>query len=230
MRRRPLLAAALATLALAGAAVAGCGDDGVDVAAERIEQVRAAATEAGLPTKVVDVLALAATGATATFRVTYAGTDGASIVVSQQPPDRRIDVVVGKDIVESRVLRHGVGYACAPAGDAGPLECERKAGSLRADGAFTPEAIDRFTQQLAVALPELDVTVETRTIADTEATCLISQPKPGTVLDENAPSVDTICLSPQGAQLLVDSAGQRVVATAYGTDVPDGTFDVERVR
>ena len=35
----------------------------------------------------------------------------------------------------------------------------------------------------------------------------------------------TICLSDEGAQLLVDTGGDRLAATSYTTKVPDGTFD-----
>jgi hypothetical protein len=54
----------------------------------------------------------------------------------------------------------------------------------------------------------------------------VTTPKAGTVLDGTGPGTDTLCLSPEGAHLLVDSDGERVVADAYTTDVPDGTFDV----
>jgi hypothetical protein len=68
--------------------------------------------------------------------------------------------------------------------------------------------------------------VETRTIAEVPATCLVSVPKAGTPIDGEGPGVDTICLSDDGAQLLVDSAGERVVAAAYRTEVPDRTFEI----
>jgi hypothetical protein len=37
--------------------------------------------------------------------------------------------------------------------------------------------------------------------------------------------VETICLSDEGGQLLIDAAGERLVAEAYTTDVPEGTFE-----
>ena len=79
---------------------------------QRAEQVQAAAVKAGLPKDVAAVLALASRGPDATFRISYLGTDGAALVVSQQAPDRRIDVVSHGQVIESRLSRHGVAYRC----------------------------------------------------------------------------------------------------------------------
>jgi hypothetical protein len=211
--------------------VAGCGDDGSSVTEQRVDQIRDAAAAAHLPDDVTDVLALAARGSTSTFRITFSGDNGSTIVVAQQPPDRRIDILVGKVIVESRVLRDGVGYACTvpstTVADAAPdLTCERKAGDLRTEGVFSTEALEDFVADLAGSLDDVDLTVEHRRIAGVDATCLVSAPKAGTPLTGSEPGVETLCLSPEGAQLLVDSGGQRVKATDYATDVPAGTFDV----
>jgi hypothetical protein len=222
----------LVPVALAVAlATAGCGDDGPTVAEQRVAQIREAAAAARLPDDVADVLALAATGTTSTFRITFAGDNGSTIVVAQAPPDRRVDIVVGSAIVESRVLRDGVGYACTVppttvAGPGGDLECDRRAGDLRTDGVFTTEALEDFVANLAASIDDVDLAVEHRTIAQADATCLISTPKAGTSLTGTEPTAETICLSPEGAQLLVDAGGHRVKATDYATDVPDGTFDV----
>jgi len=227
--RHPLLTAVVgAVVGLATLASCG-GDDGGRVGEERADQVRQAALDAGLPDDVAEVLALAARGATATFQVTYQGAEGATITVSQQPPNRRVDAVQAGRIVQSQVVRDGVGYKCEPAeegqsGDA--LDCRRTQGAIPAQGAFTDEALATFTAELAGALDTLDLSVETRTIADVPATCLVSAPKAGTPIGGEGPGVDTICLSESGAQLLVDSAGERVVAATYRTDVPDGTFDI----
>src|SRR3546814_1493111 len=85
------------------------GDEGTaELGSDRADQVREAAIEAGLEPEVADVLALAARGTTATFRATYNGSDGASVVVSQAPPDHRFAVVVG-DRVEI-----GREHVCTP--------------------------------------------------------------------------------------------------------------------
>ena len=206
--------------------VGACGDD-TSVADTRADQVRDAATEAGLSTEVAEVLALAARGADRTFQVTYAGEDGASLVVSQAPPNRRIDIVVGSVVTESRVFRDGVGYECTPPAEepTGPLVCTRAQGALQAPGAFTDDALNAFAQELASSHDDLDLSVEQRTIAEVEATCLVAAPKAGPT-DGAGPGVETICLSAEGGQLLLDAGGERLVAEAYTTDVPEGTFEV----
>ena len=93
-------------------------------------------------------------------------------------------------------------------------------------GAFTEEALGDFAEQLAGQTDAFALTVEERTIAQVDATCLITEPKPGTVIDPSGPGAETICLSAEGAQLLVDAAGDRFVAESYSTEVPDGTFEV----
>jgi phage baseplate assembly protein gpV len=212
-------------MVLAGTGLlAACGDD-PSVAEERAAQVREAASEAGLPDEVVEVLVLAARGSLATFRVTYPGTEGAQVVVAQAPPDQRVDIVAAGTVVESRVLRDGIAHQCR-LDDGGRLRCERAAGGLEVPGAFTEEALDAFTEQLAASVDAVELRVEERTIADTDATCLVSAPKAGTPLDGSEPANDALCLSPEGAQLLLDAGGERLVADSYSTDVPEGTFDV----
>lgn len=227
MRRSPLVAVVAGGLLVLSAGACGGGDD--EVTTDRVEQVRAAARDAGLRDEVADVLALAARGTTATFQVTYPGTGGSAIVVSQDPPNRRVDVLTAGLVVESQVVRDGVAYACnlpegGQPGDA--LECDRTQGAVAAPGAFTDDAVQAFTDDLLASADEFDLTVESRTIAEVEATCLIAAPAAGTVLDGSEAGVDTVCLSPEGAQLLVDAGGERVVADGYSTKVPDGTFDV----
>jgi len=193
-------------------AVAACSDE-PSASDARTEQIRDVAEEAGLPDEVVDVLELAARGVDGTFQVTYPGDEGASIVISQAPPDRRLDIVVGDRVIESRVFRDGVGYRCTPPKGAsdGSLDCTRSEGALDAPGAFTEEALRAFAGDLASA-DDLDLRVEERTIAETLASCLVA-------------GEETICLSDEGAQLLVDVGDDRLEASGYTTDVPRGTFD-----
>jgi hypothetical protein len=230
--RRPLLLVAGVALVVAiGVAVVSVrgGDDGAELATDRSRQVREAAADAGLDAEVADVLALAARGATATFQVSYPGTDGASLVVSQDPPNRRVDVLQAGLLVQSQVVRDSVGYRCQLPARGRPgdeLECTRTGGAIESPGAFSEDALTTFTEELAASLDALDLTVEERTIAGVPASCLVTAPKAGTVLDPDGPGVDTICLSDEGAQLLVDRGGERVVADDYSTTVPDGTFDV----
>lgn len=205
-----------------------CGDDVDDVAADRSDQVRAAALEAGLSPEVADVLALAARGGSATFQVSYPGPDGTAIVVSQDPPDRRIDALEAGLVVESQVLVDGVSYRCTlpDGGRAGDdLRCQRTSAALPGTGAFTESALTRFTEDLAASLGTVELTVETRTIAGADATCLVASPSQAAT-SEGAPGPDTICVADDGTQLLVDVGGDRMVADGYSREVPEGTFDL----
>lgn len=210
--------------------LAACAGTGDDVGRERADQVRDAARKAGLSDEVADVLALAARSDDATYQVSYAGSDGARLLVSQSPPDRRVDVLAGDVVIESRVLRDQVAYRCEPddgeGAEPGALTCTRAAGALDADGAFTDDALQAFTDQLAASSDSMAITVDRRTIAGVRATCLTTTPKAGTPIEGTGPGTDVLCLSPEGAQLLVDRAGNRLVAEHYSTKVPKGTFDV----
>jgi hypothetical protein len=218
----------LLCLGLGALLIVACGDD--DPAADdRAAQVRDAADDAGLDAEVADLLVLASEGLSSTYQVTYAGTDGAEVVVSQDPPNRRVDVVTAGLIVQSQVVRDGVAYRCdLPEGGSpgDPLVCERTQGALTAPGPFTDDALEAFTTALLDSADDVDLTVDERVLADIDARCLVSAPKAGTPLDGSGPGVETLCLSPEGAQLLIDSGGERLVADGYSTTVPEGTFDV----
>lgn len=223
MRRNPLLLALLV-----GLLASSCGG-GDPVARERVDQVRVAARAAGLSDEVADVLVLATKGTTATFQISYEGTGGASLTVSQQPPNRRIDILTAGLVVESQLVRDGVAYRCVLPVGARPgdrLDCKRTQGALPAPSAFGEAALATFTEELVGSADRFDLSVEARTIADTAATCLTAAPKAGTPLDGTGPGADTICLSAQGAQLLIDTGGERAVADAYSTTVPEGTFEL----
>lgn len=227
-RRRP---SRLAAAALAGAAlVVGCGDDASRGAAdERAAQVRDAARDAGLDEDVAEVLALAARGSAASYQVTYPGPDGTAVVVSQDPPDRRIDALQAGLIVESQVLVDGVTYRCTlpEGGRAGDeLRCQRTSAALPGTGAFTVEALEEFTDQLAASVDQVTMAVDTRTVAGEAVTCLVATPRPETVPEGTEASADTICVNDAGVQLLVDVGGERLVADAYSATVPKGTFDL----
>jgi hypothetical protein len=221
-----LAAAAVA----AGSLTASCGGGGSPGAAdERAAQVRDAALEAGLAEDVAEVLALAARGATATYQITYAGRDGRAVVVSQDPPHRRIDALEAGLIVESQVVVDGVTYRCripdgGRPGDA--LRCQRTSAAVPGTGAFTHAALQEFTDQLAASTDQVTTVVTNRTVAGEEARCLEATPRPETVPEGTEATTDTICVNDDGVQLLVDLGGERLVADAYSREVPDGTFEL----
>jgi hypothetical protein len=216
---RALLVATAAAVLVLGA----CGDDADPTAAHRAEQVRAAALDAEVPGEVADLLALAASASGATFQVTYQGDEGAELVVSQRPPDRRVDVVASGEVVESRVARGSTTYRCVPLD--GELTCRRDGGSWRGPGAFSERALDELVASLARARDAYDLTVEDRVVAGTDASCLLTTLRPGAEADDRG-ATGTLCVSAEGVQLLVDSGGERLQATSYTTHVPNGTFDV----
>lgn len=208
---------------------AGCGGDGPSTAEERAGQVRAAALEAGLDDEVADVLALAARGAAATYQVTYAGADGGAVVVSQDPPQRRVDALRAGLVVESHVLVDGVSYRCTLPDGSRPgddLRCRRTSATLPGTGTFTEAALAELVEQLAAGADRVATTVGTRTIAGETVTCLEAVPRPETVPAGTEVVTDTICLSDDGVQLLVDVGGERLVADAYRDEVPAGTFEL----
>lgn len=205
----------------------GCGDDGQDATDERADQVRTAAADAGLPDDVADVLALAARGAGATFQISYPGPDGSGLVVSQDPPNRRLDALDAGLVVESQLLLDGVTYACTLPEEGRPgdeLECRRTSAAVAGTGAFTPGALEAFAEDLAASADEVALQVEERTIAGVEATCLIATPAPAATTGDVEP--DEICVGEDGEQLLVDVGGERLVADAHSSTVPAGTFDL----
>ncbi len=62
-----------------------------------------------------------------------------------------------------------------------------------------------------------------RPIAGVEASCLVTRILAGRERPELGDG-GTLCVSPEGALLLVDQGGEILEATDYGTEIPDGTF------
>jgi hypothetical protein len=199
--KRPGLAAVVAVLlASLIAATAGCsrGDDPevAKVAALRSTQARRLAADAGLPDDVQRFLGRAAASTGATFTATYvAGAD--RLVVHQRPPRRRVDTVVGAKTASSVVLdEHGRAFRCAPPGRRWTCHADDAARSTV--GAFTPDVVSRTVDALKAATGAYVTSTDTRRIAGTSATCLVSRPTSGDG------AVATFCISPSGVPLLID--------------------------
>jgi hypothetical protein len=220
-----VLRRAVALLTCTAAAFGGvaCGDDGDPVAGQRADQLRAAAAGAGLDDDVADLLALAASATGATFRVSYPGRDGGELVVSQRPPHRRIDSIEAGVVIESRIVRGAVGYLCLPV-EGEELGCTRESGAIGAPGIFTAEALEQLSVALGAATEAYELRVEERTMVGTTARCLVAELRPGAEAPERG-ALGTLCLSPEGAQLLVDTSGEHLEASDYSTEVPSGVFD-----
>lgn len=225
-RRRWQLLISLAVLAVLG--LSGCGDDDptTALADARADQARRAAVHAGLDDEVADFLALAARGAAATYQVTYPGPrPGTELVIANRPPDRRIDVVDGGEVREVRLVLAGEAFSCArPAGSEDFAPCERVDAIADPLGRFGDGAIDKLTEALRAGATDFALEIETRAIAGVEATCLVTRILAGHETPELGEG-SSLCVSPEGALLLVDQDDERLEATDYGTEVADGTFE-----
>lgn len=204
--------------------VTACGGDD-DVADTRADQARSAALDAGLDEDVADFLSLAARGQTATYQATYPGPDEAtSIVVANQPPDRRIDVLDDERIVETQIVLDGEALTCPRDVEADAIvECERTDAIVEPLGAFGESSMEALTDALADRIDDYTFSIETSAIAGVEARCLVTNVRAGREQAELADS-GTLCVSPEGALLRVAQGDEVLEATEYTTDIPDNTF------
>lgn len=236
-----------AAAALLAALLAACGGDGVDEATEagerRAEQARQAALDAGLDEDVAEFLALAARGDTATYRVRYPGpADGTELVVTSRPPDRRVDVVAEGVTTEVRLVTGGQAFECVPAtgadsgrgadaADSGEkpeeraaeLRCERTDALATPPGVFSERALEELASALAERADDYTFAVEDAPVAGVKARCLLTRLRDGRESPELGEQ-GTLCVSPEGAMLLVDQGTDRLEATAYDTEVDQAVF------
>jgi hypothetical protein len=221
---RGRVAACALALALVACGTGGGGGD--ELGDQRAEDARAAAESAGLPADVAAFLGQLGGAVTATYQVTYPATDGTgSVVISQDPPNRRVDLTDGRDLVESHITRDGTSYRCVPIEKKGALTCERTGSGDDIGGAFTPEALASTSRQLRASASDYDLAIERRTIAKAKVTCLVATRKP------ERPAADagidgTICVSVEGVVLAVIRGDEEIEATGYSLEVPDGTFEL----
>lgn len=216
---------AVPLLVLIAAALTACGD-GSDPGDERAEQARTAAEEAGLDDDVVDFLALAARGSTATYQVTFPGTaPGTSLVVANRPPDRRVDVLDGEEVVEVRLTLDGEAYRCTKDDGADRIDtCERTDAFVEPPGLFQPAALDRLTSSLRDRRNDFSFRVRDAEVAGADARCLVTEVRAGRERPELGDRGE-ICVSQEGVLLRVEQAGESLEATEYTTDIPAGTFE-----
>jgi hypothetical protein len=225
MRRLAVLVLAGVVIGAACSSGGGSADD--QLAQQRADQARAAALNAGLSSEVGDFLALLGSSVTSSYQVTYPATEGAgSLVVSQSPPDHRVDITDGRDLLESHIIRDDASYRCVPPKGAKALRCTRSGSGDAPGGAFTPEALASTTDQLVAAAADYDLAVSRRTIAGARATCLTTTRKPGRPAPTDGAIDGRLCVSPEGVVLSVVRGDQHVEATGYTLEVPKGTFDL----
>jgi hypothetical protein len=181
---------------------------------ERENQAREVASEAGLSAPVQEFLALYATAANNSFAVTYgASAAGTSVVLLQDPPLRRVDVVSPPVTRSVFVTRQGT-YECALQDQ--KWTCQQSQQQEGAPGLLAPADIDRTVAELKAARTNYTFSVTNKKVAGTDTKCLVTTPKKGV-----AGGGSTLCLSSRGAVLLVEGAGNPLRAVKYSTSVDD---------
>ncbi len=214
-------------LAAAVVLAAACSDDPDEIAAtgdERSEQARAAALDAGLDPAVAEFLGLLARGDTATYEVRFPGPeDGTELRISTRPPERRVEVRQGEQIIEVRLVTGGQAYTCTPEEDTEDLSCERTDALVDPPGVFRAEALDALTASLTERAADYTFEIEVLPVAGIEAQCLVTRLRSGREAADRGAS-GTICASDEGAVVLVDQGDDRLEALEYATVVGDEAF------
>jgi hypothetical protein len=213
--------------------VAACSSAGP----ARADEGRSIASAAGLSADVAQRFALALQGPTATYTLTYATTDAGGkptqLTVTQQPPDRRVDVFAADGTIESTFRLGSIAYQCTKtpvASGQGAWVCGTIAGAAgNAAGATDPlrphtvrAAVDAFKARAA----DYEFRVEARTIVGVAASCLVTSRKPGHDADPSLGASATLCLAPDGAVLSVEVPTGSFTATAYSSSVDVSTLEL----
>ena len=206
---------ALATVVVVASAAVACGQHEsptTKTTHEREKQARTVARKAGLSTAVQDFLALYATAADNSFTVTYGqSAAGTNIVLMQDPPLRRVDVVSPPVTRSVFVTKQGT-FECALQNQT--WSCQQSQQQEGPPGLLAPADIERTVAELKAAKTNYTFSVTNRKIAGTDTSCLVTKPKPGV-----AGGGSTLCLSSRGAVLLVEGNGNPLQAVKYSTSV-----------
>ena len=216
-RLRPALPALLALLLVATA----CGaheDASQRTAAGRERQARDLARRAGLSVDVQDFLARYAAASASHFEVTYAASaSGTTVVLVQDPPRRRVDLVTPPVTRSIFVTSEGT-FNCAL--ENRKWSCQKSAQQESTPGLLSPTDIEREVSQLKAAKPNYIFKVSSRKLAGVSARCLAVTPRLGAA---GAGGRSDWCLSAEGAVLLFEgSANPNPLKAARYTTHVDG--------
>lgn len=218
---------ALAAVALVVGA--GCGDGGGGLEGraraagrERSRQASQAARQAGLPEAVASVIGDAAGAVGQTFTVTYDTGDGGRATVVQAPPRRRFDVTLPDGITRRTVVNEEGSFACEQR--AGAWTCVPSTEPPPEVGPFAATELERTIGSLSSSRASFDLRIERREVAGIDVRCLVTERKPSAAADPTLGEHGVLCIAPSGAALSIDQPGQKLTATAYGTDVEEGAF------
>jgi hypothetical protein len=203
--------------------VAACGGS----SQTKADQGRAIAEKAGLAPDVARFFSLAASGANASYRETIETTDATGkpvqVTRTQRPPDTRFDTFNADGSVDSTIAVSGRSYQCTMAAnhwDCGELGASSSPGAQ----VFSPSAVQAAIERFRQRANDYDFRVEDRPIVGITARCLITTRKPGRELDSSLGASATLCLSPEGAVVLVEVPSGSITATAYSTTIPADAF------
>ena len=206
--------AAIALLAVIAVACTSHQSAAQKTAQKREKQARDVARSAGLSPAVQGVLALYATAADNAFTVTYGPSAAASsIVLTQDPPLRRVDLVNQGVTRSVFVTRQGT-YDCVQQDK--QWACQQAEQQEGTPGLLAPQDIARTVAQLKAAKTNYTFKVTDRKIAGVGVHCLVTTPRPGV-----SGGGSTLCLSSQGAVLLVEGTDNPLTAVKYSTSVDD---------
>lgn len=216
--------AAAAVLVLA--TVVGCGgrSPAQRTATTRAEQARDVAKQAGLSSAIQDFMAHYAAVVGQEFVVTYTATNPTSgtVVLAQRPPDKRLDITQdrsGHAVTQSFFVIAQGSFLCVR--DTGDWSCSRTGSDASSLGPLASGDAQRTVDELKKAQADYDFDVGTRAIAGVKASCLVTKarnPSP------TAPAPASICISPEGVPLLIESPGQSLTATRYTTQAGTSRF------
>jgi hypothetical protein len=207
------------------AVLAGCGGGGDDVAETRAGQARQVAQDAGLPKSVQDLLADAATSATHSFSVTYKLAVEGTTTIVQDPPRRRVELVLGSGpaaVTRATITNDDGTFACSRTNDA--WTCKSSDAQAPGFGPLALGDIEKTTADLAAARKAYSFRVEQRTIAKAKARCLITELKPGQQPDPARGARGMLCISPEGVPLAIEGAASSITATSYRASANDSAF------
>jgi len=180
----------------------------------RENQAREVARKAGLSPSVQNFMALYATAADHSFTVTYGPSNaGSNVVLTQDPPLRRVDVVAPPVTRSVFVTKQGT-FECAMQNQV--WTCQQAQQQEGTPGLLAPADIQRTVAELKAAKTNYTFSVTNRKIAGTGTSCLVTKPKAGV-----AGAGSTLCLSSRGAVLLVEGNGNPLQAGKYSTSVDD---------
>lgn len=221
--RRATLAASLCAAALLSA----CANaKPKELSETRAAQARQVAKDAGLPKGVQDLLADAATSATRDFTVTYdLAVGGGSTTVIQDPPNRRIDLVLGEGdalMTRTTITNDAGTFACTRTN--GTWTCKKSTTTAPDFGPMALGDIEQTTQDLAAARKNYTFRLTSRTVARTRARCLVTELKPGQTPDPSRGERGVLCISPEGVPLVIEGGQTAITATSYTPSAKASAF------